>query len=195
MLQGVDANAPVSFDTEELMRDMAEIVAANDELLSDANTTAPPASTTEGAAPRVKRSASEAFDDDDNHQMAMGETEMEPEPVFVVNIDHNAYTRKAPCLPSAATATATTRAPKRAHATSGMRTATLASASESDAESVVSSSTSVFGSALSPASSSTTITGGKDTKYLERRLVSGIYELVFLHSIVHNIFAFRSKLK
>ena len=116
------SNAPVAFDPEQFMKDMASIDMSTIEDVLVAPAT-------------VKRSASEAF-----------EEEMQTEEL-AVNPDHNDYTRKS----------ASVRPLKRA------RTATVTS--ESDAESVVSSTSTAFG--VVP-------TMGKDQKYLERRRKNNI---------------------
>ena len=116
------SNAPVPFDPEQFMKEMASIDMSTIEDVLVAPAT-------------VKRSASEAF-----------EEEMQTEEP-TVNPDHNDYTRKS----------APVRPLKRA------RTATVTS--ESDAESVVSSTSTAFG--VVP-------TMSKDQKYLERRRKNNI---------------------
>ena len=124
IFQGDMSSTPVAFDPEQFMKDMASIDMSTieDVLVGPAT---------------VKRSASEAFEDEEEAQ-----TE-EP----AVNPDHNDYTRKS----------APVRPLKRA------RTATVTS--ESDAESVVSNTSTAFG--VVP-------TIGKDQKYLERRRKNNI---------------------
>ena len=125
----MNTNSQVTFDPEQFMRDMAAI---EDELSAPAPENAPGA---------IKRSASDAFQEED-----AAEEEMQTEEPLV-NPDHNDYTRKSTPV----------RPLKRA------RTATVTS--ESDAESIVSITSSAFG--VVP-------TMGKDTKYLERRRKNNI---------------------